>query len=127
MLDSGIFQWEYTFDSPFFQTLRSNVRCFHRNVEQNQGAFNCALAHYCVYKKAIGLGYKRILVFEEDIAFMKDKDLFFNTMRNTPEDADVCLYDKFHGDMARYMADASKQNLACNAYYRYFDDTCRGF
>ena len=53
-----------------------------------------SFAHYDCLKKAYELGYKRILVFEDDVAFLKDKLEFIKILVNgLYNKSDIVLYD----------------------------------
>lgn len=54
--------------------------------------FSCALSHYTCVKSAKLFGYKKILILEDDMCFLKNKEtleLFFN---NLPDDWDYIKY-----------------------------------
>ena len=76
----------------------------HRGLKEKCGNFNCAYAHYEIYKEALGLGYKRILVLEEDIVFLKDLLLMQQIFDSFPN-YDVVLFDKFVYNPYEYARD----------------------
>ena len=54
--------------------------------------FGCVLSHYTCVKSAKLFGYKKILILEDDMCFLKNKEtleLFFN---NLPDDWDYIKY-----------------------------------
>lgn len=52
-----------------------------------------AYGHMKCYMDALSKNYKRIIVMEDDILFLKDVNLLNIMLLNTPRDADVVLYD----------------------------------
>ena len=57
--------------------------------------FDCALGHYEIMKEALSLGYKRIMILEDDIVFHKN---FATYIENIPFNADLvlCEYNSIH-------------------------------
>lgn len=116
ILDSGILSYKNTFLSPWQEVLRHTIPLKHRGLQQKRGNFNCAYAHYEIYKEALGLGYKRILVLEEDIVFLKNLVLLQQIFDNFP-DYDVVLFDKFVYNPYEYIRDVQiKQNIINNFF-----------
>ena len=102
ILNSGIFQWKYTYASIFWEKLKSVVTIQHQNVKDGKiGMFNTAFAHYEISKIAKNLGYQRILVLEEDIVFLKDINKFASLINSFPK-SDVVLFDKFTFNRNQY-------------------------
>lgn len=101
--ESKKFQWKFTFFSPFqyhlfnnpyFPIVRGNKYFFDGNK-------NCTLAHYEIYKECLGLGYKRILVIEDDMVFLRDVDEINAALAEMP-DTDIVLFDKWMHDKEKY-------------------------
>lgn len=95
--DSDLFTYHYTvpnpfdamlLETPYFKDLCKN------NMRFNQGALSLALGHYRVMKEALGLGMQRILILEDDVAFLKDLDMIKDILHNFPEDSNIVLFDK---------------------------------
>lgn len=126
ILSSNIFHWKYTYLSPFQNVLRNNIAIKHQNLKDNLGAFNCAFAHYEIYKEAIGLKLNRILILEEDISFIRDLDQLEQQLNYMPN-TDVCLLDKFCYDPYKYQQDLTTSDLYLNEYFRFFDARCGNF
>lgn len=98
ILDSGIFSWQYTWDTPFYDILsRTSI-----NKALSVGYMKCGLAQYYCHKEAYDLGYNRILVLEDDISFLKDLDKIKEILEATPEDYDLVLYDNTGRNPAKY-------------------------
>ena len=72
ILDSTVFHWKITAKNELYKYIWSN-----QSLKANRWRFhligfsNCILAHYAIYKESIALGYKHILVLEDDIVFLK--------------------------------------------------------
>ena len=49
--------------------------------------------HMKCYIDALSNNYKRIIIMEDDILFLKDVNLLNIMFLNTPKDADIVLYD----------------------------------
>ena len=75
-------------ETPYFKSLHEH------NMRFNQGALNLAMGHYHVMKEALGLGMRRILILEDDVAFLKDIDTIVNMLDNFPGDGNIVLFDK---------------------------------
>jgi GR25 family glycosyltransferase involved in LPS biosynthesis len=56
--------------------------------------FNSILAHYRCYKIAQSMNYERVLILEDDVMFLKQKELMSDILEASPS-SDVVLYDKF--------------------------------
>ena len=93
--DRPFFSVHYTVDNKFEQMLLNwpEFKYPRHNMRFNKGALNLAIGHYCVMKEALALGYKRILIVEDDIAFLKDLDKISEILENMPL-TDVVMFDK---------------------------------
>ena len=52
----------------------------------------CALSHYTCVKSAKSLGYKNVLILEDDICFLKNKNVFNSYLNNLPKDWDIIRF-----------------------------------
>lgn len=95
LLESN-FIWKLTVRNPFYKYIWSNpsFRCEKWWIN-NDTALNCTLGHYEIMKEALALGYSNILILEDDCRFHNDRDFVWSVFDNTPENYDICLYDKF--------------------------------
>ena len=95
---------------------------YDNNTSNTAGNYGAAIAHYGAIKQAYEFGYNNILVLEDDICFIKNKDLIFECLNNIPDDADFITYDvRFldldnNNDEQLALADLSKINN-CNCFY----------
>lgn len=56
-------------------------------------SFGCAITHYNAVLYAYELGYNNVLIMEDDVCFVKNKKLIYNSFNNIPEDADFITWD----------------------------------
>ena len=66
-----------------------------RNMHKVLG---CALSHYTCIKSAKLLGYKNVLILEDDTCFIKDILLLKEYLNNLPADWDYIKYSLCHSD-----------------------------
>ena len=97
ILDSGIFSWHMTVDSPLKDRMYStlNVYADYASFFKLPGYADLMFNHYIVMKEAISLNYNRILMFEDDIMLLKDIQQIEKTITNTPNNINIILYDYF--------------------------------
>lgn len=115
ILDSGIFSFKYTFSSPIDKVLYES-ESFSRerfNKRFSIGAYNLAKGHYDCMKESLGLGYKRVLFLEDDVAFLKDLEEITRILEASPH-ADIEMYDKV---AIRGMWNEFKKKLPINKDY----------
>lgn len=94
--ESGIFSWRLTWDSPIFEKLYQVYP-----AAPSLGCMKVGFAHYQCIKEAYELGFKRILILENDNAFLKDLEELEKIIENTP-DYNIVLFDKIPAVSARY-------------------------
>jgi len=58
---------------------------------------SCSLNHYSAVYKAYEFGCNSILIFEDDLCFIKDKNLIEQSLNNIPKDADFVTWDPRFG------------------------------
>ena len=59
----------------------------------NSKAFGCAISHYNAVLHAYELGYKNVLVLEDDICFIKNRELIYNCLNFIPHEVDFMTYN----------------------------------
>lgn len=57
------------------------------------GDIGCVLAHYQAVLQAYEFGYNNVLIFEDDVCFIKDKNLIYECLNNIPFDRDFITWD----------------------------------
>jgi len=112
------FTVHYTVENPFEQLLMShpNFRYPKHNMRFNKGALSLAIGNYCVMKEALSLGYKRILIIEDDIAFLKDFTSIIELFEGGIPDTDIIMYDKVVPNKTAWEHDM-KNGVFCNGKY----------
>ena len=90
LLSSPIFEWAWDANS----SLEDGIR--HETDWDNVGdVYKVYAVHYVNFmKNALALGYRRILVIEDDIAFLKDKSRIIDMLESMPDTPFVQM-DKF--------------------------------
>ena len=83
-------QWDVS-DSPIKKIL-------HRSITTGKllskiGHFSCCLSHYKAIKTAHELGYKTVLILEDDIRFRKDLDNISEAIELLPQDFDYAQFE----------------------------------
>lgn len=120
-LDSDIkpfFSFHLTVDNPFEQLLLSHSEFSwpKNNMRFNKGALSLALGHYSVMKEAKSLYYKRILVIEDDIVFLKDKDKLKSILVCFPSDGDIVMFDKVTPTLQAWTLDLANNRDSSGMY-----------
>ena len=91
------FEFIYTYD------ISENVIKFPHNLSAKH--FSVSFTHYNLLKTCKELGLNRILVFEDDVHFLIDKQVFINNVLDgINQDLDIILYDymRCNGDNMSY-------------------------
>lgn len=94
ILDSGIFEYRYTTKDPFERHVEHAVKRLATKDEVNRAYVNLMLATARIYREALALGMKRILVLEDDIRFLKDLTKVKDMLENMPTSAGIVQFDK---------------------------------
>lgn len=92
LLDSPVFEWRYTTPSRYDKLILDNARPKYKIIEL--GYVNHILEVQRIMKEAKLLGYKRIAIVEDDVAFLKDKREIENILLDIPEDFGCSQLDK---------------------------------
>ena len=77
-----------------YETVRTCYEEQLPNQKEYAGIKNLALNTLKILIGAKIKGYKRIAILEDDIRFLRNTGLLSDILRNTPLDADVCIFDK---------------------------------
>lgn len=123
ILNSGIFQWKYSFSSPFYSVLKNNIPIRHQNVRDKQTQFDISLTHYEIYKFAYEFEYSRILILEDDVVFLKDLNEIKTILDNSPN-TDIVLYDKFAYNKYHFLALVNSPQMRINDNFMSFSGYC---
>ena len=110
ILNSGIYTNFINVDSPFYKLIYDNVDKID-NLNPFNGATKLTYAVYYLLRLSYELGYERIIIMEDDIKFLKDKEELNNLLKyifnNAPENFDIIV-----GNM----------ELVTDYYYNFSDD-----
>ena len=79
------FEFIYGFDFYNFKNINFN--------KLDSRTFSCSLAHYQAVMQAYNLNYNNVLILEDDICFIKDKNLIYDVLNNIPYNCDFISFD----------------------------------
>ena len=101
ILDSGILHWKITVRNALYQYIWQNpsFQCdeWWRGMEVN---LNCTMGHYEIMLESLARGFRRVLIIEDDIRFVKDQNYISRILAFLPDHNtdlphyDICLFDK---------------------------------
>ena len=126
ILDSGVFEWFYDYDSPFFKVIQKNSTPSKTTSwicdDQSFSYFKCSFSHYRIWKEVQAREYKRVLILEDDEVFLKDLNLLDAIVCDIPSDDGIHLLDKFSccGQLP-YIANLQDKRHSVSNYFRSFD------
>ena len=90
------------------------------------GAFNCTFEHYSIIRTSYERGFNYILVFEDDVKFMVDLDIFKKIIELLPDDFNICCFHYNFWDEAglskissNYKEIPTLETQITNPYYIY--------
>lgn len=90
------FEWEFTVPNKFYDYVRvpkDKTKKGHGTITPTTRPY--AIQYYNLLKKCELMGYKNVLILEDDIAFMKNLDDIKRVLEATPKDWDIVNYDPF--------------------------------
>lgn len=88
---------EYRVDlpDPFIEKLQDSIS-FRKRSQRN--SFRCGYNHYRAILSAYHTNKKHILLIEDDILFIKDKETLFKKISVLPDDYDLAMLDKNYNE-----------------------------
>lgn len=89
------FVFRQTLESPWNNVFLTWLRQCKLTNMQKPGELSLAFGHYFCLKHAKQNCFKKILILEDDVRFLKDLDLIEAILSGAPEDAELVHYDKF--------------------------------
>lgn len=96
ILNSKIFRYKITVKNELYKYICSAPELnIDKYLQSNPQAFNTTLGHYEIMKECLAMGYKRVLILEDDVRFLKNIKEMYDILENIPEECDICLFDKF--------------------------------
>ena len=95
-------------NTPLYKVLKNNFKSNNPDIQINDGLFISTIMHYYCMKNALENNYSKILILEDDLRFLKNKDYIQNILDNS-----ITLFN-----------DIDKQILCCNgsSYNEYFNN-----
>lgn len=94
ILDSGIFEMVYSTNMPSNIAYYERMNGFEFPEEQLEERFiHVTMTHYQTIKTSYELGYKRILILEDDILFLNDINKLYEYIKNIPDNGEIILFD----------------------------------
>ena len=120
ILNSNIFHWKITVKNELYKyiwnnpSLKANKWWFHLT-----GTLNCTLEHYAVYKECLALGYKRVLILEDDIVFLKDIKEIEKAIDNIPENYDILKFNSYFSGTEGEIQKVINDNKINDYYFDY--------
>lgn len=102
---SGILHYKYTYPSPFDKVLLKSLPYNKKFVLQHvlPRAINAGMGYYSIYQEALGLEYNKVLVIEDDVAFLKDLNELEDILNHIPEEWDFLRFDKTNNSQCAHM------------------------
>ena len=120
ILNSNIFHWKITVKNELYKyiwnnpSLKANKWWFHLT-----GTLNCTLEHYAIYKECLALGYKRVLVLEDDIVFLKNIKEIQKAIDNIPENYDILKFNSYFSCKEEELQKVINSNKINDYYFDY--------
>ena len=120
ILNSNIFHWKITVKNELYKyiwnnpSLKANKWWFHLT-----GTLNCTLEHYAVYKECLALGYKRVLILEDDVVFLKDIKEIEKAIDNIPENYDILKFNSYFSGTEEEIQKVINDNKINDYYFDY--------
>ena len=90
------FSWVYDYPTPLIDMVYEDKRLnMSTPLKSSSRSYikRVSMKHYEIIKEAYSLGYKRILILEDDVRFHKDLDYIKKMLANIPN-SDVVMFDK---------------------------------
>lgn len=111
LLDNDRFSFEFTVPSEYDKVIFNYTKNVGRNNLLTVNQLNLVLGTYKILMQSKIMDYERILIIEDDIAFLKNKKEIQNIIDKLPDEYDICLFDKF-----------KDKSITIDEYQSYIDD-----
>lgn len=91
-------EFEFIYGTDFYNLTNDSKNnpiiypCTSENFKDARN-FGCVMTHYQAVLQAFELGYKNVLIVEDDICFIKDKKILYQYLSSIPYDADFVTWD----------------------------------
>ena len=146
-LDNSLFSWEFDYDDNVLNLKenyelekKKNELCFQKfdyyPYDLKFETFKLSLRNYSIMKKSLDLGYKKIMIFEDDIVFLKNINKIKTILDNLDYSNNLILLApsaKFSYLLSYKFHNQYKENVynfyeyyVTNKNLHYFDLYCAG-
>ena len=121
--------YTYTFNKPIYKNIRNSypsiVTPFYDSLNEKDHiiynrVFDCALNHYNIIKSAYLRNLNNILVFEDDINFVVNKNIVNKVIDLMPEDYDILKF--YNGDDQLHLELTTENNIEYTKHFKLFYD-----
>jgi hypothetical protein len=119
-----IFNMRYTCPSPYDKIIFEKYR--DRTLCPSLGFVNICLEVRRILYEALEFGYKRILLLEDDLAFLKDKNDMVRILDAIPNGYDIIQFDKLvtNNGWMKQAWDLRNEHCVINDYFIDASGTC---
>lgn len=90
--------WYYGTLFPFNEICAASITRTRKGLFSKPNEFDCSRNHYSIVKQAYDMGVEHLLVIEDDIRFMNDKELMKKFIDEIPSDYDIIQFGGFTMD-----------------------------
>lgn len=120
--------YTYTFNKPIYKNIRNSypsiVTPFYDSLNEKDHiiynrVFDCALNHYNIIKSAYLRNLNSVLVFEDDINFIVNKNIVNKVIDLMPEDYDILKF--YNGDDQIRLGITTESNIEYTKRFKYFE------
>lgn len=120
--------YTYTFNKPIYKNIRNSyssiVTPFYDKLNDidpiiYNRVFDCALNHYNIIKSAYLRNLNSVLVFEDDINFVVNKNIVNKVIDLMPEDYDILKF--YNGDDQIRLGITTESNIEYTKRFKYFE------
>lgn len=95
ILHSPIFKYHNTFQNAFDYIVLDHYKPAFRDFNNYRLnlVLNIFMAYHAIFRESQELGYSKILIIEDDTKFVRDKELWLNTLEHLPPKWDFIQFD----------------------------------
>lgn len=88
-------RYHYTTKFPYNALIANAFNTSQKGKFTKANEYDCARSHYSIVKECYDRGFKHILIMEDDIKFIKNKQTFCEFLNNIPDDFDLLQFGGF--------------------------------
>jgi GR25 family glycosyltransferase involved in LPS biosynthesis len=121
--------YTYTFNKPIYKNVRNSYPSittpYYDSLNEKDHiiynrVFDCALNHYNIIKSAYLRNLNSVLVFEDDINFVVNKNIVNKVIDLAPEDYDILKF--YNGDDQLHLELTTENNIEYTKHFKLFYD-----